>query len=229
MSRQSATTVLLVEDDESIRELLAWHLERSGFNVLQAGSVSQADPLVAAADVIVLDWMLPDESGTDWLARRSADAAGGPLVPVLMLTARATENDKVHGLDSGADDYLTKPFSNAELVARLRALLRRSGRPESVTLGPLNVRNDEGLAELDGTPLELTRREFDLLAFLAANAGRVCSRTELLDRVWGEDFMGTERTVDQHVAQLRSQLGPEWIATVRGRGYRLAAPQAEDG
>ena len=224
MSKQPATTVLLVEDDEAIRELLAWHLGRSGFRVLQTGTTSEAEGFVAEADVIVLDWMLPGESGVEWLARRSGVSTGAPHKPVLMLTARATENDKVQGLDSGADDYLTKPFSNAELVARLRALLRRSGRPASVTLGPLQIRNDEGSAQFNGEPLELTRREFDLLSFLTANAGRVCSRNELLDRVWGEDFLGTERTVDQHVAQLRSQLGNEWIATVRGRGYRLDVP-----
>lgn len=226
MSRQPAT-VLLVEDDAAIRELLAWHLERSGFTVLQAGNTLEAEEHVAEADVVVLDWMLPGESGADWLARQNRGQIGSGQVPVLMLTARATESDKVMGLDSGADDYLTKPFSNAELTARLRALLRRSGRPASVTVGSLVISNEEGEASLDGQTLVLTRREFDLLSYLASNAGRVCSRTELLDRVWGEDFLGTERTVDQHVAQLRSTLGGDWIATVRGRGYRLDAPGAD--
>lgn len=225
MARQQNPTVLLVEDDPSIRELLSWHLGRNGFQVLEAGTTAEAGNLLGQADVVILDWMLPGESGAEWLARLEWDSK---RVPILMLTARATETDKVEGLNSGADDYLTKPFSNAELVARLRALLRRSGQPALMEVGPLTVRAEEGVAELDGEPLELTRREFKLLTFLAANAGRVCSRNELLDRVWGEDFLGTERTVDQHVAQLRAHLGSDWITTIRGRGYRLNIP-GEDG
>lgn len=221
-----SSTVLLVEDEAAVRELLAFHLGRAGFSVLEAGSTREAEQLMAEADVIVLDWMLPGESGAQWLARQDG-VRGSDRKPVLMLTARATENDKVHGLESGADDYLTKPFSTPELVARLRALLRRSGQPENIRLGPLTVRVSQGEAELYGTALTLTRREFDLLVCLAGNAGRVCSRTELLDRVWGEEYLGTERTVDQHVAQLRSQLGNDWIVTVRGRGYRLQ--QVGDG
>ncbi len=228
MALQSGTTVLLVEDEAAVRELLAFHLGKAGFNVLEAASTAEADDLAQGADVIVLDWMLPGESGTRWLQRlRELQGDSSLRKPVLMLTARATEADKVDGLESGADDYLTKPFSNAELVARLRALLRRSGRPDSVAVGPLSVRPAEGAAELDGQLLNLTRREFDLLSHLAANAGRVCSRSELLDRVWGEDFMGTDRTVDQHVAQLRAVLGSDWIRTVRGRGYRLNPPESD--
>lgn len=230
MTLQSGTTVLLVEDEAAVRELLAFHLNKAGFSVLEAGSAAEADELAAAADVIVLDWMLPGESGTQWLQRqRELQGGSAPRTPVLMLTARATEADKVDGLESGADDYLTKPFSNAELVARLRALLRRSGRPDSVSVGPLSVRPAEGVAELNGRLLDLTRREFDLLSHLATHAGRVCSRSELLDRVWGEDFMGTDRTVDQHVAQLRALLGSDWIRTVRGRGYRLNPPEEDAG
>lgn len=230
MTLQSGTTVLLVEDEAAVRELLAFHLNKAGFSVLEAGSAAEADELAAAADVIVLDWMLPGESGTQWLQRqRELQGGSAPRTPVLMLTARATEADKVDGLESGADDYLTKPFSNAELVARLRALLRRSGRPDSVSVGPLSVRPAEGVAELNGRLLDLTRREFDLLSHLATHAGRVCSRSELLDRVWGEDFMGTDRTVDQHVAQLRALLGSGWIRTVRGRGYRLNPPEEDAG
>jgi DNA-binding response OmpR family regulator len=138
-----------------------------------------------------------------------------------MLTARAREVDRVEGLDAGADDYLVKPFSAAELVARVRALLRRSGPRRLVDLGALRVDVEQARVTLGGEALALTRREFDLLAFLAANRGRVYSRGQLLDRVWGEDFIGTERTVDQHVAQLRQALGAGWIETVRGRGYRL--------
>ena len=221
MKSASGSTVLLVEDDAAVRELLVFHLEKAGFTVLQAGSTREAEELLPQADVMVLDWMLPVESGAQWLARRAEETDRGDMTPVLMLTARATENDKVHGLESGADDYLTKPFSTPELVARLRALLRRSGQPDTIRLGRLTVHPDQGTAELGGTALTLTRREFDLLSYLATNSGRVCSRNELLDRVWGEEFLGTERTVDQHVAQLRAHLGNDWIVTVRGRGYRL--------
>ena len=230
MTSQSSATVLLVEDEAAVRELLAFHLGRAGFSVLEAASTAEADGLAAEADIIILDRMLPGESGTSWLQRqRELQPGSAPRTPVLMLTARATEADKVDGLESGADDYLTKPFSNAELIARLRALLRRTGRPDTVTAGPLTIRSDEGIAELDGKLLELTRREFDLLSYLTANAGRVCSRSELLDHVWGEEFMGTDRTVDQHVAQLRALLGSDWIRTVRGRGYRLSPPEDDAG
>lgn len=230
MTSQSSATVLLVEDEAAVRELLAFHLGRAGFSVLEAASTAEADGLAAEADIIILDRMLPGESGTSWLQRqRELQPGSAPRTPVLMLTARATEADKVDGLESGADDYLTKPFSNAELIARLRALLRRTGRPDTVTAGPLTIRSDEGIAELDSKLLELTRREFDLLSYLAANTGRVCSRSELLDHVWGEEFMGTDRTVDQHVAQLRALLGSGWIHTVRGRGYRLSPPEDDAG
>jgi DNA-binding response OmpR family regulator len=167
----------------------------------------------------VLDWMLPDEPGVRLLARARA---GADDTPVLMLTAKAREADRVEGLEVGADDYLVKPFSHAELVARLRALLRRSGVRRARALGDLEVDDDAGEARLRGERLDLTRREFELLACLVANAGRVLSRGELLDKVWGVEFSGTERTVDQHVAQLRARLGPGWIETVRGRGYRMS-------
>ncbi len=223
MSTQSSPHVLLVEDDDSVRELLHFHLETAGFTVSSAGTAMEAEELVHEADAIVLDWMLPDVSGVDWLARQRA--AGDFNKPVLMLTARATEVDKVRGLESGADDYLTKPFSNAELVARLRALLRRVTPPAVVRVGDLNLDFDQGVAQLEGASLSLTRREFELLVHLARHPGRVFSRTDLLDNVWGEDFLGTERTVDQHVSQLRAILGAGWIETVRGRGYRLTLPE----
>jgi DNA-binding response OmpR family regulator len=141
-----------------------------------------------------------------------------------MLTARASEMDKVTGLNAGADDYLAKPFSSAELVARLRALLRRTKPLQQHSIGELTVDLEQGIATLKSQRLQLTRREFDLLAFLAAHPGRVFSRNELLDKVWGEDFIGTDRTVDQHIAQLRSLIGDNWVETVRGRGYRLVDP-----
>ena len=212
--------VLVLEDDATVRELVGFHLRRAGFQVIEAGSATSAWPSVGNADLVVLDWMLPDEPGLVFL-RRLRDRNGGAEVPVLMLTARATEMDRIEGLESGADDYLVKPFSVAELVARVRALLRRIQPADRVQIGPLLVDSRQGRVSLGGIPKELTRREFELIRFLAAHPGRVFSRSELLDRVWGEDFIGTERTVDQHVAQLRSQLGSGLIETVRGRGYRL--------
>ena len=215
-----STKVLVVEDDDGLRELLSFHLSQAGFSVLAAPTLAAAWAGVDKAAVVVLDLMLPDGSGVDWLRRYRAQAGGGAL-PVLMLTARASEVDKVSGLEAGADDYLVKPFSNAELVARLRALLRRTHTDSKHVVGDLLVDEAEGSATLSGQLLQLTRREFDLLAFLAAHPNRVFSRVDLLDRVWGEDFLGTERTVDQHVAQLRALIGAERIETVRGRGYRL--------
>ena len=216
--------ILVVEDEPAVRELLSFHLTQAGFRVTEAETLSAAWAHVAEADAVVLDWMLPDGSGVDWLGALR-QTMKGERQPVLMLTARASETDKVQGLNSGADDYLVKPFSAAELVARLRALLRRTEPARVYKVGALMLDERQGTASFGGRPLTLTRREFDLLAFLCASPGRVFSRTELLDRVWGEDFLGTERTVDQHVAQLRALLNADLIETVRGRGYRLKGPE----
>ena len=218
--------VLVVEDEAAVRELLAFHLSRAGFRVREAATAGEAWAHLDEADVVVLDWMLPDASGVDWLRRVRANAQRERL-PVLMLTARASEMDKVTGLEAGADDYLAKPFSAAELVARLRALLRRTQKDTQHQVGELVVDELQGTARLGGERLGLTRREFELLAYLAAHPGRVFSRTDLLDRVWGTDFLGTERTVDQHIAQLRSLIGSDHIETIRGRGYRLVNPTEE--
>lgn len=215
----SGATLLLIEDDPSVRELVAFHLSRAGFEVEEASSAEGAWPKVPHSDLIILDWMLPGESGVDLLTRLRA----GPHCkkPVLMLTARAQESARVEGLERGADDYLTKPFSSAELVARVRALLRRVRPSVRTTAGALTIDLDGADVVWHDRRLTLTRREFDLLAFLVNNPGRVFARGELLNRVWGEEFFGTERTVDQHVAQLRALLSPDAIETVRGRGYRL--------
>ncbi len=215
----SGTTVLVVEDDDAVREIVAYHLAAAGFQVREAATATQGWDESAGASLIVLDWMLPDESGLS-LLRRLRTSSGAKL-PVLMLTARAREAERVEGLEAGADDYLTKPFSAAELVARVRALLRRVEPPKRIAIGPLVVDVDAGEASWHGEKRDLTRREFELVCFLAANPGRVYSRFELLDKVWGEDFAGTERTVDQHVAQLRAAIADELVVTVRGRGYRL--------
>jgi DNA-binding response OmpR family regulator len=219
-----STNVLVVEDDDALRELLSFHLSQAGFKVTEAATVTEAWERYKPASIIVLDWMLPDGSGVDWLKRIRGQSDGAQL-PVLMLTARASEMDKVSGLNAGADDYLSKPFSSAELVARLRALLRRTQPTQQYVIGELSVDTEQGVATLKNQRLQLTRREFDLLVFLAAHPGRVFSRNDLLDKVWGEDFVGTDRTVDQHIAQLRSLIGSDWVETVRGRGYRLVDPE----
>jgi DNA-binding response OmpR family regulator len=218
-------TVLLVEDELAVREALRFHLEHAGFRVRATGSALEAWDWLPGVDAVVLDWMLPDQPGLEWLKRLRESSFSS--LPVLMLTARASEVDRVEGLDSGADDYLTKPFSSPELIARVRALLRRS-KPQqtSLKLGRLEVRLDDAQVLLNGVVLELTRREYDLLIFFAANVGRVFSRQELLDKVWGLDFDGTERTVDQHITQLRQRLGEtledsKLLETVRGKGYRM--------
>ena len=210
-----------------MRDVLRFHLERAGLRVTALESTAGALDALNGADALVLDWMLPGESGLGVLRRLRGDAELRRL-PVLMLTARAAEAERVEGLESGADDYLTKPFSAAELVARVRALLRRTQPevPPTMTNGPLTVDVGAAEARVSGARLNLTRREFDLLAFLTQHVGRVYSRTELLDRVWGADFLGGERTVDQHVTQLRAHLGddpsrPGFLETVRGKGYRM--------
>lgn len=219
--------VVVIEDESTVREVVRFHLERAGLRVAAFETAQAAEDALLSADALVLDWMLPGESGLTYLRRLRADPKLRRL-PVLMLTARAAEAERVEGLESGADDYLTKPFSAAELVARVRALLRRTqpDTPQQLSHGPLSMDLGGAEARLDGTRLNLTRREFDLLAFLVQHAGRVYSRTELLDRVWGADFLGGERTVDQHVTQLRAHLGddparPRFLETVRGKGYRL--------
>ncbi|MCH2667290.1 MAG: response regulator transcription factor [Deinococcales bacterium] len=215
-------SLLVVEDDPTVLALVSFHLERAGFKVVQAQDARSAWSLVESVDLIVLDRMLPDESGITFLdrIRRRADISS---LPILMLTARATENDRVEGLESGADDYMVKPFSVAELVARVRALLRRTKPVKNIDVDELHIDYVAVQVTFQGLPVSLTRREFELIYFLASHPGRVFSRSELLDRLWEEDFLGTERTVDQHISQLRARLKDELIETVRGRGYRLVS------
>lgn len=217
--------VLVVEDDASVRRLVSLHLTRGGFRVTEAESAEDARRWLDHADAVVLDRMLPGQSGDALLGWMRADSENR-RVPVLMLTARATERDRVGGLDAGADDYLVKPFSAPELVARVRALLRRAPPALQFRLGDLVVDTASGRAFRGAEELALTRREFDLLAHMIEHPGRVFGRTALLDGAWGMDFVGTERTVDQHVAQLRARIGTGWIETVRGRGYRMVDPHA---
>jgi len=215
--------VLVIEDEASLRFLLERGLRQAGFEVLAAADAAGGWELLEGADALVLDWMLPDEDGLGFLARLRRTPRYENL-PVLMLTARAAEKDRVEGLLGGADDYLTKPFSMSELAARLVALLRRVPAREVLRRGSLMVDPERFEVYVAGESVDLTRREFDLLYFLARNPGRVYGREKILERVWGPDFFGTARTVDQHVAQLREKLGSGWIETVRGKGYRFVEP-----
>ncbi|MGQ0650880.1 MAG: phosphate regulon transcriptional regulator PhoB [Betaproteobacteria bacterium] len=222
-------TVLLVEDEPQIQELVAVNLEHTGHQVLRASSAEEADAAIRRAlpDVLVVDWMLPGESGLAFARRIRADERTRDL-PILMLTARATEQDKIVGLEAGADDYLTKPFSPRELAARIKAVLRRrapqlSGDPVEVD----GLRLDPGAHRVTAGErrLSLAPSEYRLLQFLMTHPGRVYSRTQLLDHVWGDHVYIEERTVDVHIRRLRKALEPsghdKLIDTVRGAGYGL--------
>jgi len=216
--------LLLVEDEPSVGGLVRTYLERSGYRVVWVRSGEEALVEVGRQSprLVVLDVGLPGIDGFEVCRRIRARSS----VPVLMLTARDEEPDRVAGLELGADDYVTKPFSPRELAARIKAVLRRSEiepRTEELQLGGVSLRRDAHEVTVDGEPVELTGKEFDLLAFLLEHPGIVFSREQLLDRVWGLSYPGGTRTVDVHVAQLRRKLGrPELIVTVRGAGYKAA-------
>ena len=217
-----AGTVLLVEDDHSIGNLVRAYLERTGYRVVwvRTGEEALTELDRHPVRIIVLDLMLPGIDGFD-VARTVRSRSD---VPIVMLTARDEEPDRVAGLEVGADDYVSKPFSPRELTARIKAVLRRTeDRPqeESLELGDVELRRDAREVKVAGELVELTTKEFDLLAWLLEHAGIVFSREQLLDRVWGMAYHGGTRTVDVHVAQLRRKLGrPELIRTVRGAGYK---------
>jgi len=221
--------VLVVEDESAIAELISINLRHAGFEVTIAGSATQAQYEVdrVLPDLVVLDWMLPGQSGVA-LARQWRGAARTKELPVIMLTARAEEGDKIAGLDAGADDYITKPFSTNELLARIRAVLRRKA-PEAldsaVEVGPLLLDPGTRRVSRDGAEVKLGPTEFRLLHFLMTHPERVHSRSQLLDRVWGDHVFIEERTIDVHVKRLREALErvqcARMIETVRGAGYRL--------
>jgi DNA-binding response OmpR family regulator len=219
-------TVLLVEDEHSIGSMTRGYLERSGYRVVwvRSGEEALAEVDRHPVRIVVLDIRLPGIDGFD-VARTLRTKSE---VPILMLTARDEEPDRVAGLELGADDYLTKPFSPRELVARMKAVLRRTdGRSaeDVLTLGDVVLNRDAREVTVEERPVELTTKEFDLLATLLENPGIVISRDQLLDRVWGMTYPGGTRTVDVHVAQLRRKLGrPDLIRTVRGAGYKAARP-----
>jgi two-component system, OmpR family, phosphate regulon response regulator PhoB len=223
-------TVLVVEDEAAIAELIAINLRHAGFEVTLAENADQAMVAVDAVlpDLVLLDWMLPGQSGVALARRWRADVRTREL-PIIMLTARADETDKVAGLDAGADDYLTKPFSTQELLARIRAVLRRRV-PEAldtvVEVGGLKLDPSTRRVNREGVDLKLGPTEFRLLHFFMTHPERVHSRAQLLDRVWGDHVFIEERTVDVHVKRLREALLParcaSMIETVRGAGYRLS-------
>ena len=218
--------VLLVEDEESIGLLVRAYLEQTGYRVawVRSGEDALATLDDVRPSVVILDIGLPGQDGFDVCRGIRARST----VPILMLTARDEEADRVAGLELGADDYVAKPFSPRELAARVKALLRRSqpaARAETLELGDVVVDTLAREVTVAGEPIELTGKEFDLLAYLLENAGIVVSRDQLLDRVWGMTYAGGTRTVDVHVAQLRRKLGrPDAIRTFRGSGYKAIRP-----
>lgn len=219
--------VLVVEDEPAIAELISVNLRHNGFRPIWAmdSATAQAELDAVLPDVILLDWMLPGESGLS-LARRWRSHPRTKSVPIIMLTARGDEVDRVAGLDAGADDYIAKPFSTKELLARIRAVLRRRAPEQDegqVALGKLHLDAATYRVSFDGQLLKLGPTEFKLLHYLMTHAERVHSRSQLLDKVWGDHVFIEERTVDVHVKRLREALGEAgaMVETVRGAGYRL--------
>jgi len=223
-----SSRILLVEDDERIRASTRLALEDEGYDVSEAGSgeAGLEEFSSKATDIVLIDLMLPGMDGFECCRRLRRTSA----VPVIMVTARTDTHDVVAGLEAGADDYVTKPFVAKELTARIRALLRRArsmGEPSTLSFGDVEVRPDEGTVLRDGKEIHCTRTEFRLLCELAANPGKVLTREQLLDRVWGYDYFGDGRLVDVHVRRLRTKIeedpgNPRHIMTVRGMGYKLA-------
>ena len=220
--------IYLVEDDDSIRELVIYTLANIGLPAqgFERPSLFWEAMAVQLPDLILLDIMLPEEDGLHILRKLRSDRATAGLL-IMMLSARTSEYDKVIGLDSGADDYLPKPFGMMELLARVKALLRRSENrkvPVDYTLGCLYVCPDKHIVTVNGEPVTLTLKEFELLCMLLANRGFVLSRDQVLSKVWGYNFDGESRTVDVHVRTLRQKLGEagQYVQTVRGLGYKIS-------
>jgi two-component system response regulator RegX3 len=226
--------VLFVEDEASIYEPFSKALSREGFEPVVARTAARALELAEDGDfaIVLLDLTLPDGDGRD-VCRALRRASS---VPILMLTARGTEADRIVGLELGADDYVVKPFSGGEVIARIRAILRRAkpdpqeAPPEPIAVGGLEVDFAARRTRLDGEELQLSRKEFDLLAELIRHAGRVVTREQLMDRVWDENWFGSTKTLDVHVRWLRQKLGddpsqPRYVHTVRGVGFRFTAPE----
>ncbi|WP_297450383.1 response regulator transcription factor [uncultured Corynebacterium sp.] len=228
------TEVLIVEDETALAEPLAFLLQREGFEVRMAadGQEALAEFSKAEPDIVLLDLMLPGMSGTEVCKNIRLKSS----VPVIMVTARDTEIDKVVGLEIGADDYVTKPYSSRELIARIRAVLRRGRHEESDDVedlyeevlrgGPVVLDVERHVVTVDGDEVAMPLKEFDLLEYLLRNRGRVLTRGQLIDRVWGSDYVGDTKTLDVHIKRLRSKIernpsSPEFLVTVRGLGYKF--------
>lgn len=226
--------ILVVDDEASIRELLSFNLKKNGYSVETAADGREALAKAAGMDLVLLDIMLPEDDGLEVCHRLKADPQTSGI-PIIMLTAKAEEIDRVLGLELGADDYVVKPFSMRELLARVKAVLRRSakdsqsekGREETLKIGGLRLDFSSYQAWLHDEPIALTPKEYELLKLLVTNPGRAFTRDELLERIWGYEYYGDTRTVDVHIRHLRAKLkGDENISkaieTVRGIGYRFA-------
>ena len=225
------TNVLIVEDEESLADPLAFLLRKEGFEatVVGDGPSALAEFDRAGADIVLLDLMLPGMTGTDVCKQLRARSS----VPVIMVTARDSEIDKVVGLELGADDYVTKPYSARELIARIRAVLRRGSETDDSSIGdavleagPVRMDVERHVVTVNGDQITLPLKEFDLLEYLMRNSGRVLTRGQLIDRVWGADYVGDTKTLDVHVKRLRSKIeadpaNPVHLVTVRGLGYKL--------
>lgn len=222
--------ILVVEDEESLAEAISFLLSKEGFDVAIAADGPSAIELFdkGGADLILLDLMLPGLSGTEVCRQIRSKSA----VPIIMLTAKDSEIDKVVGLEIGADDYVTKPYSSRELIARIRAVLRRGEMVDSsldtgvLSVGPVHLDADRHIISVNGQQVSLPLKEFELLEFLMRNAGRVLTRMQLIDRVWGSDYVGDTKTLDVHIKRLRAKVevdpaNPELIQTVRGMGYKM--------
>jgi two-component system response regulator RegX3 len=225
------TRVLVVEDEESFSDALSYMLRKEGFDPVVAnnGPEALAEFDRGGADIVLLDLMLPGLPGTEVCRQLRSRSS----VPIIMLTAKDAEVDKVVGLELGADDYVTKPYSARELVARIRAVLRRRGDVDATVdsaleAGPVRMDVERHVVSVDGEPIALPLKEFDLLELLMRNAGRVLTRVQLIDRVWGSDYVGDTKTLDVHVKRLRAKIepdpaNPKYLVTVRGLGYKLEA------
>ena len=227
----AGSSILVVEDEPAIQELIAVNLEHAGHRVLRAASAEEAQQSIhdALPDLVVLDWMLPGDSGIT-LARRLRSDRRTRDIPIIMLTARAQEQDRVAGLEAGADDYVSKPFSPRELIARVKAVMRRRAphlTDETIEVAALSVNPATHRVTANGQPIELGPTEFRMLHFFVTHPERVWSRAQLLDEIWGDHVFVEERTVDVHIRRLRKALEPTGhdglIETVRSAGYRFCA------
>jgi len=225
------TRILVVEDEPSISDPLSYLLQREGYEVtvVEDGLDAVEEFERNGADLVLLDLMLPGQPGTDVIRQIRQDSQ----VPVIMLTAKDSEVDKVVGLELGADDYVTKPYSARELIARIRAVMRRNAEtdellPDTVSAGPVRMDVERHVVSVDGADITMPLKEFDLLEMLLRNAGRVMTRGQLIDRVWGPGYVGDTKTLDVHIKRLRSKIEPDpsaprYLMTVRGLGYKFEA------